>query len=381
MRKTFLLSPDVTFLNHGSFGACPKPVFEKYQYWQRELERQPVQFMAEDIYKHLETARTKLGKFMGCDGDDLFFVPNPTTGVTTIINSLEINPGDEILSTDHEYGALIRGWGSICKKTSARFIQREIPLPCTTHEDFTEYFWEGITEKTKVIFISHITSSTAMIFPIHEICRRAREREILTIIDGAHVPGHIPLNISEIDPDVYVGACHKWLCAPKGSSFLYVRKTFQDKMAPLITSWGDEGADPSDSSFLLENQWQGTRDMSAFLAVTEAIEFQQNDAWKVQTERCRWLVRETRSRLDEYFELDHLCPNTEEWLGQMASIEIKTIDLIKLKNTLLKEFSIEVPIFEWKGKNILRYSFQVYNDLKDADLLIYALREMPKLII
>ncbi|SVB55024.1 uncharacterized protein METZ01_LOCUS207878 [marine metagenome] len=334
-----------------------------------------------DVYKHLKTARTKLGEFIGCDGDDLFFVPNPTTGVTTIINSLEINPGDEILSTDHEYGALIRGWGSICKKTSARFIQREIPLPCTTHKDFTEYFWEGITDKTKVIFISHITSSTAMIFPIHEICRRAREREILTIIDGAHVPGHIPLNISEIDPDVYIGACHKWLCAPKGSSFLYVRKIFQDKMAPLIISWGDEGADPSDSSFLLENQWQGTRDMSAFLAVTEAIEFQQNDAWKVQTERCRWLVRETRSRLDEYFELDHLCPNTEEWLGQMASIEIKTIDLIKLKNTLLKEFSIEVPIFEWKGKNILRYSFQVYNDLKDADLLIYALREMPKLII
>ena len=375
MRKNFLLSPDVTFLNHGSFGACPKPVFEKYQYLQRELERQPVQFMA-DIYKHLETARIKLGEFIGCDGDDLFFVPTPTTGVTTIINSLEINPGDEILSTDHEYGALIRGWSSICKKTSARFIQREIPLPCTTHKDFTEYFWEGITEKTKVIFISHITSPTAMIFPIHEICRRAREREILTIIDGAHVPGHIPLNISEIDPDVYVGACHKWLCAPKGSSFLYVRKTFQDKMAPLITSWGDEGSDPSDSSFLLENQWQGTRDMSAFLAVTEAIEFQQNDAWKVQTERCRWLVRETRSRLDEYFELDHLCPNTEEWLGQMASIEIKTIDLIKLKNTLLKEFSIEVPIFEWKGKNILRYSFQVYNDQQDADLLIYALREM-----
>ena len=128
--------------------------------------------------------------------------------------------------------------------------------PCTTHDDFIEYFWEGITEKTKVIFISHITSSTAMVFPIHEICRRAREREILTIIDGAHVPGHIPLDLSEIDPDVYVGACHKWLCAPKGSSFLYVRKSFQDKIRPLIVSWGKEGTDPSDSSFLLENQWQ-----------------------------------------------------------------------------------------------------------------------------
>ena len=175
---------------------------------------------------------------------------------------------------------------------------------------------------------------------------------------------------------MYVGACHKWLCAPKGSSFLYVRKSFQEKMRPLITSWGDEGVDPSDSSFLLESQWQGTRDMSAFLTVPEAIEFQQNNNWDVLTERCRWLVRETRSRLDEYFELTHLCPNTDKWLGQMASIEIKTKDPIKLKNTLLKEFSIEVPIFEWKEKNILRYSFQVYNDQQDADLLIYALREM-----
>lgn len=376
MRKHFLLSQDVTFLNHGSFGACPKPVFEKYQYWQRELERQPVQFMAEAIYKHLKSARDSLGNFIGCNGDDLFFVPNPTTGVNTIINNLDLSPGEEILSTDHEYGALIRGWDSISKKTSARFIKREIPLPCTTHDDFIEHFWEGITEKTKVIFISHITSSTAMVFPIHEICRRAREREILTIIDGAHVPGHIPLDLSEIDPDVYVGACHKWLCAPKGSSFLYVRKSFQDKIRPLIVSWGKEGTDPSDSSFLLENQWQGTRDMSAFLSVPYAIEFQQKNNWIDLIKKCKWLVRETRSRLDEYFELTHLCPNNNEWLGQMASIEIKTSDPIKLKNTLLEEFSIEVPIFEWKEKNILRYSVQVYNDQQDVDLLIYALRDL-----
>ena len=381
MKDTFLLSPDVTFLNHGSFGACPKPVFEKYQFWQKELERQPVQFMVEEVYKHLETARKRLGEFVGCNSDDLIFIPNPTTGFTTVKNCLSFKPGDEILSTDHEYGALIRGWNSISRKTGARFIQREIPLPCTTHGDFTEYFCEGITEKTKVIFISHITSFTAMIFPIHEICRRARERGIFTIIDGAHVPGHIPINILDIDPDVYIGACHKWLCAPKGSSFLYVRKTFQDKMAPLITSWGDEGCDPSDSSFLLENQWQGTRDMSAFLSVTEAIEFQQKNNWSDLTKKCRWLVRETRSRLDEYFDLMHICPNTEEWIGQMASVEINVDDPIKIKNDLLKNYSIEVPIFEWKGKTLLRYSINVYNDQQDIDLLIYALKDIPSLII
>lgn len=381
MKDTFLLSPNVTFLNHGSFGACPKPVFEKYQFWQRELERQPVRFMVEEVYKHLETARKRLGELVGCNSGDLIFIPNPTTGFTTMTNCLSLKPGDEILSTDHEYGALIRGWKAISKKTGARFIQREIPLPCTTHEDFTEYFCEGINKKTKVIFISHITSSTALIFPIHEICQRARERGIFTIIDGAHVPGHIPINISDMDPDVYIGACHKWLCAPKGSSFLYVRKTYQDKMAPLITSWGDEGNDPSDSSFLLENQWQGTRDMSAFLSVTEAIEFQQKNNWSDLTKKSRWLVRETRSRLDEYFDLMHICPNTEEWIGQMASIEINIDDPIKIKNALLKNYSIEVPIFEWKRKTLLRYSINVYNDQRDIDLLIYALREIPSLII
>ena len=381
MKDMFFLSPDVTFLNHGSYGACPKPVFEKYQFWQRELERQPVQFMNEKVYKHLETARKKLGELVGCNSGDLIFIPNPTTGFTTVKNCLSLKPGDEILSTDHEYGALIRGWNSISRKTGARFIQREIPLPCTTHGDFTEYFCEGITDKTKVIFISHITSFTAMIFPIHDICRRARERGILTIIDGAHVPGHIPINILDIDPDVYIGACHKWLCAPKGSSFLYVRKTFQDNIAPLITSWGDEGCDPSDSSFLLENQWQGTRDMSAFLSVTEAIEFQQKNNWSDLTKKCRWLVRETRSRLDEYFDLMHICPNTEEWIGQMASVEINVDDPIKIKNDLLKNYSIEVPIFEWKGKTLLRYSINVYNDQQDIDLLIYALKDIPSLII
>ena len=202
MKAQFLLSPDVTFLNHGSFGACPKPVFEKYQYWQKELERQPVQFMAEDVYTHLKTARDILSKFVGCESDDLFFVPNSTTAGNTVINSLDLKPGDEILTTDHEYGALIRAWEAYCTMSGTRLNQHDIPLPVTTHDKFTEHFWDGVTDRTKVIFISQVTSPTALIFPVHEICQRARERNILTIVDGAHVPGQIPLNISEMDPDV-----------------------------------------------------------------------------------------------------------------------------------------------------------------------------------
>jgi len=378
VKTQFLLSPDVTFLNHGSFGACPKSVIEKYQYWQKKLELQPVQFMTEDVYTHLKTARDSLSKFVGCEGDDMVFIPNPTTAGNTVINSLDLNPGDEILTTDHEYGALIRAWDTYCKISNTKLIQRIIPIPVTTHDDFTEDFWNGVTGHTKVIFISQITSSTALIFPVHEICRRAREQNILTIIDGAHVPGQIPLNISEMDPDVYIGTCHKWLCAPKGSSFLYVRKSFQPKVRPLVVSWGNEGDDPSKSPFLLDNQWQGTRDMSAFLTIPVAIKFQQKNNWDNRTEKCRLIVRETRNRLDEHFQCTHFCPNTEEWLGQMASVKIKTNDPVKLKNTLINEFSIEVPIFEWRGKSIMRYSFQVYNDQKDADFLVNTLKDLLK---
>lgn len=376
MKDKFLLSPNVTFLNHGSYGACPQTVFEKYQHWQKELERQPVQFMAEDVYTHLKTARGSLGEFVGCESDDLFFVPNPTTAGNTVINSLDLRPGDEILTTDHEYGALIRAWEAYCTMSGTRLIQHDIPLPVTTHDKFTEHFWDGVTDRTKVIFISQVTSPTALIFPVHEICQRARERDILTIVDGAHVPGQIPLNISEIDPDVYIAACHKWLCAPKGSSFLYVRKSFQIKVKPLVVSWGSEGTDPSGSPFLLENQWQGTRDMSAFLTVPAAIEFQQKNNWDKLTVHCRHLVRETRERLDEYFTLNHLCPNTEEWLGQMASVELPIEEPEKLKNALMKEYSIEVPVLLWKDKTFLRYSFNVYSSQQDADLLVYALRKL-----
>ena len=376
MKNQFLLDSEITFLNHGSFGACPKPVFEEYQRWQLELEKQPVQFMSVDLFSHLWDARNALGEYVGCSADDLVFVSNPTMAGNGVMKSLNLQPSDEVLSTDHEYGALIRAWNRYCDSTKSIFIQHEIPMQRISKESFVDFFWEGVNEKTKVIFMSQITSSTGLIFPVNEICRRARNAGILTIIDGAHVPGQIPLNISEIDPDVYIAACHKWLCAPKGSSFLYVRKSFQTKVNPLVVSWGSEGTDPSRSPFLLENQWQGTRDMSAFLTVPEAIAFQQKNNWDKLTVRCRHLVRETRERLDEYFTLNHLCPNTEEWLGQMASVELPIEEPEKFKNALMKEYSIEVPVLLWKDKTFLRYSFNVYSSQQDADLLVYALRKL-----
>ena len=376
MKDLYLLDPDITFLNHGSFGACPKPVFDAYQNWQRKLENQPVQFMAIDVYEHLALARNKLGAFIGCDGDDLFFIPNATTAVNTIIRSLDLGPGDEVLSTNHEYGSLIRAWEWVAKEKGFHFIQHEFPLPLKTHEDFIEDFWESVTANTRIIFVSHITSSTGLIFPAEKICSRARKDGILTIIDGAHVPGQLALDITAMDPDVYTGACHKWLSAPKGSTFLYVKNDLQSLIKPLIISWGEAGDDPGPSQFLKDNQYQGTRDPSAFLAVPAAIDFQKEHNWNTVKKSCRELNRRTRDRAYKIIHTDPICPNTEEWLGQMASVEVDVNNEQALKDTLLETYKIEIPVFTWQEKTLLRFSFNAYNDEHDADVLIGALKEI-----
>ncbi len=375
MKDLFLLNPKITFLNHGSFGACPRPVFEDYQRWQRRLEEEPVQFMGGAVYEHLQGSREALGIFIGCSGDDLVFVPNPTT-VNTVMRSLDLKPGDEILSTNHEYGALIRAWRHYAEETGTRFIQREIALPVTTADDFVECFWVGVTDRTRVIFISQITSPTALIFPIAELCHRARERNILSVVDGAHVPGHIPLNMSELDPDVYTGAVHKWLCAPKGCSFLYVRRELQPRIKQLVTSWGSAGRDPSPSPFLVEHQWQGTRDLSAFLTVPAAVQFQHDYLTDSVKQQCRQLTLQARERLLYLFGTVPLSPGTDTWLGQMASVELPIQDGTSVQQKLYADFQIEIPIFHWENRNLLRVSVQVYNDADDVDRLLSALKQV-----
>ncbi len=376
MKDLFLLNPRITFLNHGSFGACPRPVFEDYQQWQRRLEEEPIQFMGGAVYEHLRRAREALGSFIGCSGDDLVFVPNPTTAINTVMRSLELKPGDEILSTNHEYGALIRAWTHYAEETGTHFVQREVSLPVTTTDDFVDQFWAGVTDRTRVIFISQITSPTALIFPVAELCRRARARNILTIIDGAHVPGHTPLNVDELDPDVYTGAIHKWLCAPKGCSFLYVRRDLQSHIKPLVTSWGSAGRDPSSSPFLVEHQWQGTRDLSAFLTVSAAIQFQHDYLTDDVKQRCRQLTLEARERLLNLLGSTPLSPANGTWLGQMASVELPNQDGAVLQQKLYDDFRIEIPIFPWEERNLLRISIQAYNDEGDVGRLLSALKQL-----
>jgi len=376
LKSQFLLDPGIVYLNHGSFGACPKPVFEAYQHWQRELERQPVDFLNRRAAGLLAEARAKLATYLGVEADDVVYFPNPTTALNMVARSLDLRPGDEILTTDHEYGAMDRMWRFVCRKTGARYVQRPIPLPVTYHADFVEHFWAGINARTRVIFISHITSPTALTFPVREICRRARQAGLLSIVDGAHAPGQIPLNLPDIGADIYAGACHKWLCAPKGSAFLYARREVQATLEPLVVSWGWESDKPGHSLFVDYHEWQGTRDIAAFLTVPAAIEFQAQNDWNTVRQRCRELASETRRRLNELTSLEAICPDSPEWFTQMAAARLPDVDLQRLEQRLYNEFGIEVALTRWNDQPLIRVSFQAYNSRADADALLDALAQL-----
>ncbi len=371
-----MLNPDVTFLNFGSFGACPKPVFEDYQKWQLELEQQPVQFITVNGLNYLKQSRDALGKYIGCAGDDLVYVPNPSYAVNIIAKSFKLLPGDEILSTNLEYGACDKTWNYYCKKAGAKFVRQAISLPVTSKEKFIEEFFKGSTAQTKAIFISQITSTTALIFPIKEICEIAKQKGLITIVDGAHTAGHIPLDLSELKADIFTGACHKWMLTPKGCSFLYVKKEFQNLFDPLVVSWGYESAFPSNSQFLDYHQMQGTRDFSAFLTVPKAIQFLKENNWDKVSADCRALVQKNALRFCELVGSAPLCPITDEFLGQMFSIPINTTQPEKLKVHLYENYKIEIPVMPHEGKVYLRYSINAFNSQQDLDKLYNAVKEI-----
>ena len=376
LKNKFLLKPDITYLNFGSFGACPKSVFEDYQKWQMELEYEPVQFLTVNALKYLKESRDALGAYVGCAGDDLVFVSNPSYAINIIAKSLKLNPGDEILSTDLEYGALDRTWNYYTKKAGARYIRQHIDLPLTSKEKIIADFFKGLSPRTKAIFISHITSTTALILPVKEICAIAKEKGLLTIVDGAHVPGHIPLNLAEIEADIYTGACHKWMLTPKGSSFLYVRKEIQNLFDPLVVSWGYEAAFPSSSQFLDYHQMQGTRDFSAFLTLPKAIQFLNENNWEHVAANCRELVQKNALRFCDLLGTKPLCPLSDEFLGQMLSIAIKPLNPERLQRYLFQTYSIEIPVMRHGDDAYLRYSLNGFNSQADLDHLYMALKEI-----
>ena len=293
MKNLFLLNPELTFLNHGSFGACPKPIFESYQSFQREMELDSVHFIQKKYPEYLAKAKASLATFINCEANDFVFTPNPTVAINTVMRSLNLKEGDEILSTNHEYGAMDRTWHFYCKKAGVKYVRQPISLPIVSKEQILEEFWKGLTPKTKIIFLNQISSTTALIFPVKEICDKARDLGLTTIIDGAHVPGHIDLDIADLNPDYYTGTLHKWMLAPKGSSFLYVRKELQNQIEPLVVSWGYESLTPGESTFLDYLEYQGTNDNSAYLCTPTVIDFLEKNNWKQKSAESKELVLKT----------------------------------------------------------------------------------------
>lgn len=380
IRDEFLLDPDVVFLNHGSFGATPQPVFAAYQEWQRRLERQPVQFLGSDIGRYLADARATLGAYLNAPPNDLVYIPNATFGVNVVARSLWLEPDDEVLATDHEYGACENAWLFMARERGYRYVRQPIPLPLDDEQAIVDQFWSGVTPRTKVIFLSHITSPTAVRFPIEAICARAREAGILTVIDGAHAPGQLSLDLTAIGADFYTGNCHKWLCAPKGSAFLHARPEVQHLIEPLIVGWGwgESRSFTFGSDFLDYLQYPGTNDFAAYLAVPAAIEFQATHDWEVVRSRCHELAASAVGRINELTGLPtQYADPPGDGFRQMAIAALPPIaDLPAFKKRLYGEFRVEIPCIQWNGRQFIRVSIQGYNTEADVEALLAALAVM-----
>ncbi len=373
LRDKFLLRPDVTFLNHGSFGACPAEVFAVYQDWQRELEAQPVEFVGRRFPELMRRARGDLAAYLNADEDDLVFVPNATTAINTVARSLPLRKGDEILATDLEYGALDRAWTVVCADRGARYVRRSVSLPLVSEEQFIDEIWSGVTPRTRVLYLSHITSTTALTLPIAELLKRARARGIITVIDGAHAPGQIALDLSALGADFYTGNCHKWMMTPKGCAFLYARRDAQSLIRPLVVSWGDKSGEAP--SFVQELEFQGTNDFAAYLSVSAAIAFMADNNWQEVRVRCHRLVNLYRTGIRELTGLPSLSPDDERWYSQMSAHPLPSCDGDALQRALFDKFRIEIPVTE-AAKQYLRISIQGYNTVDDVSYLLETLTDL-----
>jgi isopenicillin-N epimerase len=383
LARQFLIREDVVFLNHGSFGACPRPVFAAYQNWQLELERQPVEFLGRNLTETMRQPRIALAAELGTVPENIVGLTNATLGLNIVAQSLDLKPGDQILTTDHEYSALEKTWAYVARRTGAEIVVVKIPMPLTTEAQFTDTVIAGMTDRTRVLFLSHITSPTALLFPIERSIAEARKRGIWSVIDGAHTPGHIKLELDALGADFYSGNCHKWMMAPKGSAFLHARPEVQGLINPLVIShgWTVDSKTPGakgafgNSPFIDELEMQGTRDPAPWLTVPAALAYRRDNDWPSVQAHCHALAQDTARRLGE---LTGLAPLSapEFCAPQMVAMPVPDCDVDAIKDALLDKYSIEIPVFRWQDTCIVRLSVQGYNSKPQMDLLLTALTDL-----
>lgn len=378
-KSRFAIPGDVTYLNHGSFGPSPEPVREERRRWSERLEAQPMQFFLREMEEALDAAAQRLGKFVNAPAKDLIFMDNATFGMNIVAASVPLQPGDEVLLTDHEYGAVARIWKRKCQHTGAKVVTARLPVPFDQGQLVDDLFGK-VSGRTRLIVVSHVTSPTAVILPVAEICREARSLGVPVCIDGPHAVGMLPLSLREIGCDFYTASCHKWLSAPFGSGFLYVSPNQQGGMQPAVVSWGGSvaGRQPSWKD---EFQWIGTRDPAAFLAVPAAIKFLRETGLSLFRQRGHALAQEFRRHVEQLTGLPPLVPDGEEWYGTMAAMPLPPLpgeppsagQRDPLQDALWERFRIEVPVHHWQGQRLLRASFHLYNDRANLQRLNDAL--------
>ena len=385
--RHWLLDPEITFLSHGAFGACPRPVLEFQNEWRARVERGPVHFLVREMEAPMDAARAALAQFVGSETDDLVFVPNATTGVNTVLRSLRFVPGDELLTTNHEYNACRNALDFVAERSGARVIVAEIPFPLANSEQITAPILERVTPRTRLVLIDHVTSQTGLVLPLAKLINELNSRGVDTLVDGAHAPGMIPLNLKQLQAAYYTGNCHKWLCAPKGTAFLSVRRDKQKIIRPLTISHGANSRRTDRSRFLIEFGWTGTTDPSSFLSVPEAIRFMGSllpGGWPEAMARNRALALAARKILSETLGIEEPCPS--EFIGSVAAMPLPEAPAdagprlpwneYPLQDRLRTRHRIEVPIIPWPAapKRVIRISAQLYNSLPQYEQLADALK-------
>lgn len=377
-KNEFLLNPNIFFFNNGSFGACPKIVFDKYQEWQRLLEYQPVEFFIKTLIPGLQKSRETLGSFINADPEDLLLTVNATYAVNTVIRSLDLKPQDEVIVTNHEYGACLNAWEYWQKEKGFKIKTIYIDLPLPEDDEIVEIFSKEITENTRVLFFSHISSQTAQILPAKALCKLAEQHLIFSVVDAAHAIGQLDLDFRELNPDFYFSNIHKWLYAPKGTAFLYVKKEHQKLIKPLISGWGLYKVNDmtTGNAFLDSNQYYGTNDLSSFLTIPEAIAFYQNNRIDLLKQQCHELVQYFIEQTLTITGLPNLYRNFSAFC-MMGVVELpQKYSSKELKRLLYDQYQIEIPVIEWNDKLMIRISIQIFNTKEEVEYLLEVLREL-----
>jgi isopenicillin-N epimerase len=367
LRDDFLLDPGIAHLNHGSFGATPRPVLARQQELRDTLERDPVEFLGRRLPELLAGVRGELAMYLGvAQPDRLVLVANATTALNAVATSLPLAPGDEIVVTDREYGAMKLLWTEVARRADARLVVANVPLPAVGGSELAGAIWSAVSPRTRVLFFSHVTSETALVLPAQELCRRAREAGIISVVDGAHGPGHLPLALDALGADCYAGNGHKWLCAPKGSGFLYVHDELQAELRPPIITWG------RNDGYVDRFGWSGTDDPTPMLSLGSAIEYQNANDWPLVQERCRELARRTQATIVDQRGGSRIATD-EIQAPQMVAFEVPHGDAGALQRELRDRHRIEVPVHEVDGRTLMRLSVAGYTTDQDCARLVEAL--------